>query len=351
MQTQIDLRSDTVTRPGPEMRRAMADAVVGDDVWGDDPTVIELQARIASMLGKDAALFVPTGTQSNLCALLSHCERGEEYLVGRNAHSYKYEAGGAAVLGSIQPDPIDAEPDGTLDLDQVRASVKPDDPHFARTKLLVLENTHDGKVLPIDYLRAARKVVDEVGLRLHLDGARIWNAAAALDVTEAEIAEPFDSISVCLSKGLGAPIGSLLVGSSEFVERSRRWRKMLGGGMRQSGIVAAAGLYALDHNRSRIRDDHAMADRLTDALLSVAGVEVSATHTNMVFATFENYGDDAAGRMSAAGILSAHQPVSRSADGSAAENPYPLTNGACRMVTHLDLPPDTPERVRDALVS
>ena len=199
-QAVLDLRSDTVTRPGPAMRAAMASAVVGDDVWGDDPTVHQLEAQTASLLGKDAALFVPTGTQSNLCALMSHCERGEEYIVGQNAHTYKYEGGGAAVLGSIQPQPIEFSPDGSLDLDRVASKIKADDAHFARTKLLALENTVGGKVLSLEYGNHARSFVDEHDLSLHLDGARIWNAASALDLDVKEIAAPFDSVSVCLSK-------------------------------------------------------------------------------------------------------------------------------------------------------
>ncbi len=327
----IDLRSDTVTRPGPEMREAMSSAVVGDDVLGDDPTVIELQEKAAALLRKEAALYVPSGTQSNLCALLSHCERGEEVIVGQNAHMYKQEAGGGAVLGSIQPQPIEMEADGTLDLDMVRSKIKPDEPHFPRTKLLALENTHDGKVLPMAYLDEARELVDEAGLSMHLDGARIWNAAAALDVDVSDIAAPFDSISVCLSKGLGAPMGSLLVGSRALVDRAIRWRKMLGGGLRQVGIVAAAGVYALDNHRERVVDDHHMASAISAALADVDGVDVLGVQTNMVFLSFANYEGDAAAALQAAGILAVVQ-----ADSS-------------RMVTHLDLPADTPARLVAAL--
>lgn len=327
----IDLRSDTVTRPSERMRRAMAEAEVGDDVWGDDPTVHALEARTAELLGKEAAVFVASGTQSNLCALLSHCERGDEYIVGQDAHTYKYEAGGGAVLGSIQPQPIEFEPDGSLDLDRVRQKVKPDDPHFARTRLLALENTHDGKVLPLDYLDAARRFVDELGLRLHLDGARMWNAAAALDVPEARIAAPFDTVSVCLSKGLGAPVGSVLVGDTDTISRARRWRKMLGGSMRQVGVIAAAGIVALEDHRDRLVDDHALATALAAVLAETPGVEVRATHTNMVFADFDGYDGDAGARLDAAGIVASIHP------------------GTSRLVTHLDLPPDTATRVGDAL--
>lgn len=327
----IDLRSDTVTRPGPEMRNAMATATVGDDVWGDDPTVQQLEAHTASLLGKDAALFVPSGTQSNLCALLAHCQRGEEYIVGQLAHTYKYEAGGAAVLGSIQPQPLDFEPDGTLDLDTVRAFIKPDNEHFAVTRLLCLENTVDGKVLPMNYLAEARSVADEFGLNFHLDGARVWNAAAALGVDVGEIAAPFDSVSVCLSKGLGAPVGSVLVGSAPFISSAKRWRKMLGGGLRQAGILAAAGIHALDNHRARLVDDHAMAQRIGDALATVPGVTTTAVNTNMVFCDFSGYDGDVAAKFEEHKILAAVGPA------------------ASRMVAHLDTPADAPERLVAAL--
>ena len=327
----IDLRSDTVTRPGDEMRQAMANAVVGDDVWGDDPTVHELEATTALLLGKDAALFVPSGTQSNLCALLAHCQRGEEYIVGQTAHTYKYEAGGAAVLGSIQPQPIEFQPDGTLDLDEVAAKIKPDNEHFARTKLLALENTVDGKVLPVDYLHAARELADSHSLALHLDGARVWNAAAALDVDVAVIAAPFDSVSVCLSKGLGAPMGSVLVGTADLIGAAKRWRKMLGGGLRQAGIIAAAGLYALRNHRERLHVDHEMATALGAAIDDVPGITTTAVNTNMVFCDFSGYDGDVAAALADANILAAVGPA------------------ASRLVTHLDLPTDTPERVHAAL--
>ncbi len=313
------------------MRAVMAEATVGDDVWGDDPTVQQLEAYVASLLGKDAALFVPSGTQSNLCALMSHCRRGEEYVVGQNAHTYKYEAGGAAVLGSIQPQPIEFEDDGTLDLDKVRAKIKVDNEHFAITKLLTLENTVDGKVLPMSYIAEAKALVDEVGLKFHLDGARVWNAAAALDVDVAEIAAPFDSVSVCLSKGLGAPVGSVLVGDAPFIAAAKRWRKMLGGGLRQAGILAAAGIYALDHHRARLVDDHAMAHRMGEALNTVPGVTTTGVNTNMVFCDFSAYDGDVAARFAEHNILAAVGPA------------------ASRMVAHLDVPDDAPERLVAAL--
>ena len=279
----IDLRSDTVTRPTPAMRAAMVAAEVGDDVYGEDPTVNALQQRLADDLGFEAGLFVPSGTQSNLLALMSHCERGDEYLVGADAHTYKFEGGGAAVLGSIQPQPIPHDVDGTLPLEKIAAAIKPVDPHFARTKLLALENTWHGRVLPPDYLRAAHDFARERGLALHLDGARLFNAAVAGGVPPREIARLFDSVSVCLSKGLGAPVGSVLVGSAALIDKARRWRKVTGGGWRQAGILAAAGLHALDHHVERLAEDHARAVRLADGLRDIPGVDLLGQHTNMVF--------------------------------------------------------------------
>jgi threonine aldolase len=279
----VDLRSDTVTRPPPAMRAAMMAAEVGDDVYGEDPTVNALQQRLADDLGFASALFVPTGTQSNLLALMSHCERGDEYLVGADAHTYKFEGGGAAVLGSIQPQPIPHDVDGSLPLDKVANAIKPIDPHFARTRLLALENTWHGRVLPLDYLRAAHDFTRERGLDLHLDGARLYNAAVACGVPAREIAKHFDSVSICLSKGLGAPVGSVLVGSAALIEKARRWRKVAGGGWRQAGILAAAGLYALDHHVARLAEDHARAARMADGLRDMPGVTLLGQHTNMVF--------------------------------------------------------------------
>ena len=281
----IDLRSDTVTRPTAAMRAAMARAEVGDDVYGEDPTVNRLEAFASEMLGKEAALFVASGTQSNLLGLMSHCERGEEYIVGQQAHTYKYEGGGAAVLGSIQPQPLDYEADGTLNLDRVAGAIKPDDSHFARTRLLCLENTQGGKALPLDYLQRAHEFARARGLSLHLDGARVFNAAIKHGVHVREIARWFDTVSVCLSKGLGAPVGSVLCGSSELIARARRWRKVLGGGMRQAGVLAAAGLYALEHNVSRLAEDHANAATLAQRLAALPGVnaEYGPMQTNMVF--------------------------------------------------------------------
>jgi len=279
----IDLRSDTVTRPTPAMRAAMVSADVGDDVYGEDPTVNALQQRIAADLGMQAALFVPTGTKSNLLALMAHCERGDEYLVGADAHTYKFEGGGAAVLGSIQPQPIPHDADGTLPLDKLAAAIKPIDPHFARTRVLALENTWHGRVLPLDYLRSADAFARERGLGIHLDGARLFNAAVASDVPARDIAQYFDSVSVCLSKGLGAPIGSLLVGSEVLIDKARRWRKVAGGGWRQAGMLAAAGQYALDHHVTRLADDHRRAAYLAGRLREIAGIDLLGQYTNMVF--------------------------------------------------------------------
>ncbi len=281
----IDLRSDTVTLPSPAMREAMATAPLGDDVYGEDPTVNKLEALAADKLGKEAAIYVTSGTQSNFLALLSHCERGDEYIVGQTAHTYKYEAGGAAVLGSIQPQPLDFEPDGTLNLEKVKAAIKPDDYHFAKTRLLCLENTQAGKVLPLEYLAKARAVAREHNLAIHLDGARIFNAATKLNVDARDIAQHFDSVSVCLSKGLSAPVGSVLCGSEELIKTARRWRKMIGGGMRQAGVIAAAGIVALTEMIERMSDDHANARRLADGLAQIPGIDVDldTVQTNMVF--------------------------------------------------------------------
>jgi threonine aldolase len=283
----IDLRSDTVTRPSAAMREAIARAEVGDDVFGDDPTVNALQERIARMLGKEAALFMPTGTQSNLCALMSHCQRGDEYIVGQMAHTYRWEAGGGAVLGSIQPQPIAHQADGTLALADIEASIKPDDPHFARSRLLCLENTLGGRLMPMVYLSDATALARRHGLATHLDGARLFNAAVGLGgdprANARAMAELFDSVSVCFSKGLGAPAGSALVGSKELIAKARRVRKMAGGTMRQAGILAAAAVHALDHHIDRLADDHARARRLAEGLQGLPGVTVQMPQTNMVF--------------------------------------------------------------------
>jgi threonine aldolase len=307
----VDLRSDTVTRPTPGMRQAMLHAEVGDDVFGDDPTVNALQERIAAMTGKEAALYLPTGTQSNLCGLLAHCQRGEEYIVGQLAHTYRYEGGGAAVLGSIQPQPLLMDAQGRMALGDIAAAIKPDDAHFARTRLLCLENTWNGNVMPHDYLTDAAALARAQGLSVHLDGARVFNAAVANageggDPLAAlrQMTDVFDSVSVCFSKGLGAPMGSALCGSTELIGRAHRVRKMTGGGLRQAGVVAAAALYALDHHVDRLRQDHAMAQRLAAGLQDLPGLSVRSAQTNIVFLDVsEGRGPALLAHLKAAGVL------------------------------------------------
>ena len=291
----VDLRSDTVTQPTTAMRNAMMTAPLGDDVFGDDPSVNMLQGKIAEMLGFEAALFVSSGTQSNLCAILSHCQRGDEYIVGQLAHCYRWEGGGAAVFGSVQPQPLQHQADGTLALEDIEEAIKPDDAHFARTRLLALENTLGGKLLPFAYLQQATQLAGSKGLARHLDGARLFNAAtaqAAITGTNVReearrIASCFDTVSVCLSKGLGAPVGSVLCGSSEVIARAHRIRKMAGGGMRQAGMLAAAGSFALDYHVDRLAEDHALAKRLADGLAVVPGLLVERPHTNILFVDLE----------------------------------------------------------------
>ena len=300
----IDLRSDTVTQPTAAMRVAMMAAELGDDVFGDDPTVNALQARIATLLGKEAALFVPTGTQSNLCGLMAHCQRGEEYIVGQMAHTYRWEGGGAAVLGSIQPQPLVQQADGTMRLEDIAAAIKPDDAHFAITRLLALENTWGGHILPMAYVEAATALARSKGLATHLDGARLFNAAVGSATPAIEITKHFDSVSVCFSKGLGAPAGSALVGSKAMIARAHRVRKMLGGGMRQAGVLAAAALHALDHHVERLADDHANARALAEGLQGLRGVTVQMPQTNILFVDLVP--EKAAGvvdRLRAAGVL------------------------------------------------
>ncbi|SDE67295.1 L-threonine aldolase [Variovorax sp. CF079] len=291
MTTLVDLRSDTVTRPTAAMRQAMLEAPLGDDVFGDDPSVNALQSQIAEMLGFEAALFVPTGTQSNFCAILAHCQRGDEYIVGQLAHCYRWEGGGAAVFGSVQPQPLEHQPDGSLALKDIEAAIKPDDAHFARTRLLALENTIGGQLLPFSYVEEATQLAQRKGLGRHLDGARLFNAAiaqAAQRDTEARaearrIAQCFDSVSVCFSKGLGAPVGSALCGSRELIARAHRIRKMAGGGMRQAGMLAAAASHALQHHIDRLAQDHALARRLADGLAGIPGLQVETPKTNLLF--------------------------------------------------------------------
>ena len=290
MQKTVDLRSDTVTQPTDAMRKAMFDAPLGDDVFGDDPSVNALQEKVASMLGFEAALFMPTGTQSNLCGLMAHCQRGDEYIVGQSAHTYRYEGGGAAVLGSIQPQPLAQNALGQMALEDVANAIKPDDCHFAQTKLLCLENTWNGHTMPSAYLDGMTRLARDKGLAVHLDGARLFNAAAAtaqpgesVAVSAKRITSYFDSASVCFSKGLGAPVGSALCGSKALIARAHRVRKMTGGGMRQSGLLAAAAAFALDHHLERLAQDHAMAQRLAQGLENIAGLKVRSAQTNIVF--------------------------------------------------------------------
>ena len=375
----VDLRSDTVTQPTPAMRAVMAAAPVGDDVFGDDPSVNALQDKLAELLGFEAALLVPTGTQGNLCAILAHCQRGDEYIVGQMAHTYRWEGGGAAVLGSVQPQPLNHQPDGTLALADIEAAIKPDDAHYAKTRLLALENTFGGKLLPFAYVQQATQLAARHGLGRHLDGARLFNAAVAqaLQVTQENrnnqtpaqyqkalqatnnialavrdgatdsrhtpnhtihaatppgladihaqarrIAQCFDSVSVCLSKGLGAPVGSVLCGSAKLIQRAHRIRKMAGGGMRQAGILAAAGSYALDHHVARLADDHALAARLAQGLQGLPGVLVEPAQTNMVFVDLQGAAKTRAGDLLP--YLKAH--------GVLATGLYRL-----RFVTHLDV--------------
>ena len=279
----MDFRSDTVTRPTAAMRAAMAAAEVGDDVFGDDPNVNALQEEVAALLGFEAALYVPSGTQGNLIGVMTHCARGDEVILGQEAHNYRYEAGGGAVLGSIQPQPLDNAPDGTIPIASLEAAIKPDDSHFAKTRLIALENTIGGKVLPAGYVAKVRALADGRKLALHLDGARLWNAAVKQGVAPRAIARGFDSVSVCLSKGLGAPVGSLLCGGRDYIGAAHRWRKMLGGGMRQAGILAAAGRYAIAHHIERLAEDHENAATLAAGLAKHTALEVPAPQTNMVF--------------------------------------------------------------------
>jgi len=326
----VDLRSDTVTQPTAGMREAMISAPLGDDVLGDDPSVIHLQEKIADMLGFEAALFMPTGTQSNLCGILAHCQRGDEYIVGQKAHTYLWEGGGAAVFGSVQPQPLNHQADGSLALDDIEAAIKPDDAHFARTRLLALENTIGGKLIPMSYIEQATQFALSKGLSTHLDGARLFNAAVAQAVQrgtnarkEAKaIASCFDSVSVCFSKGLGTPVGSALCGSKDFIYRAHRIRKMAGGGMRQAGLIAAAASYALDHHVDRLADDHALMRELASGLDGIPGVHMESPHTNILFIELSDPARD-----SAAGLLDHLR-----SRGILATGLYRL-----RFVTHLDV--------------
>ena len=326
-----DFRSDTVTRPDEGMRSAMAAAEVGDAVYDDCPTTRRLEAMVAERLGKEASLFFPTGTQANLAGLMAHCGRGEEYLVGQMAHTYRLEGGGAAVLGSIQPQPLPNEPDGTIALEAIANAIKPNDFHFAVTRLLALENTFNGLVLPDAYLQAATQLARSRGLATHLDGARLMNAAAASGRDAAWIAAQFDTVSMCLSKGLGAPVGSVLAGPRDFIEKTRRIRKMLGGGMRQTGVLAGAAIYALEHNVARLGDDHRRAADLATVLAGFPELGAGQSRTNMVF-------------MTPKGLDTSAFVAFLRDRGIAVSGRY----GTLRWVTHLDVGDDAVERVAES---
>lgn len=338
----LDFRSDTVTQPTAAMRQAMVEAPLGDDVFADDPTVNQLQQFAADLLGFEAALFAPSGTMTNLMALMSHCQRGDEAIVGQQWHTYRWEGGGMAVLGSIQPQPITNQADGSLLASDIIAAIKPDDPHFARTKLLVIENTTGGKVLPLSYMNQMAELAKNHGLSAHIDGARLMNAAVAIGgdpyQNARQLCAGFDSLSLCLSKGLGAPVGSLLLGNPDFIQRAKRVRKMLGGGMRQAGVLAAAGLYALKHHVHRLAEDHLLAaqistglHQLSEELGLTAEFKVHAANTNMLFV-------DIAPRL-AASLLPAlsHAGVRLTSSQYLSQD---QSWQRVRLVTHLDLPKD-----------
>lgn len=332
----IDLRSDTVTKPSKGMLEAMFNAEVGDDVYGEDPTVNRLESTIAERAGMDAAVFAPSGTQSNLMALMAHCERGDEYIVGQTAHTYMWEGGGAAVLGSIQPQPLEFASDGTLPLEKVALAIKEPNDHHPRTKLLCLENTTAGKVLSLDYLQQVKSFCQKHELASHLDGARVFNAAVKLGVELKAISSNFDSISICLSKGLGAPVGSVLCGSQEIIRKARRWRKVLGGGMRQAGFLAAAGLYALEHHVERLKEDHENALFFADGLAEIEEIEVDfdSLQTNILFIKVKNGYSELRDDLRNKGILMAKQPNKL---------------GWSRAITHLDVTQDDMQYVIDKI--
>ena len=333
MQKFIDLRSDTVTRPVQAMKLAMKDAEVGDDVYGDDPTINRLEQTAAELLQMDASLFVSSGTQSNLIALFSHCQRGDEYIAGQDAHCYLEEGGGGAILASIQPQPIPNELDGTLSIEKINSLIKPDDFHFAQTRLVCLENTWHGKPLPLQYIEKVSQVTQANGLALHLDGARLFNAVVQQKTEVQTISKHFDSVSICLSKGLGAPIGSVLCGSYELIAKARRWRKMLGGGWRQAGVLAAAGIYALTNHIQRLEEDHYHAALLAKYLNQIDGITIEnePNRTNMVWIEMPKHLLNPLKRF----LLEKQILIS--------VDDYPL-----RLVTHLDIDEESVERAGEA---
>ena len=327
----VDLRSDTLTRPTPAMSRAMAEADVGDDVFGEDPTVNKLEEMAAERMGKEAALFVASGTMGNLVSLLAHCARGEEIILGSFAHTFYFEQGGSAAVGGIHPRTLPNQPDGTLTLADIEGAIRPDNVHFPRTRLIVLENTHNlcgGHPLDIDYMKAVGDVARRHSLKIHVDGARFFNAAAALDVPAAKLAAEADSVSFCLSKGLGAPVGSVVCGSQDFIAEARRARKILGGGMRQAGVLAAAGIVALNEMVDRLADDHANARKLAEGLAEMPGVSIdpSQIHTNIVY--FEINRKD----------LTVEELLKRLGDNGA--RMLPVGPGRIRAVTHYHISSD-----------
>lgn len=330
----IDLRSDTVTQPSHAMRQAMLQAEVGDDVMGEDPTVNLLEEFAADLLGKESALFVATGTLGNLLSVLTHCQRGEEYIAGQQSHLYRWEAGGSSVLGGVSSQAIDFDENGTLDLEKVKRAIKPDDPHFAITKLLALENTHHGKALPFEYFKKAALFAQKHNLKLHLDGARLFNAAVSSHVEAKEIAHHFDSVTFCLSKGLGAPVGSLICSDKEFIKKARRLRKMVGGSMRQAGVVAAAGLFALQNNIHRLADDHRNAKLLGDGLMQIKNLQGKVkVNTNMVFVDVGPDGkEELPAFLKSRGILTFGGEI-------------------MRLVTHLDVSKEAVETVIEAFLA
>lgn len=301
----VDLRSDTVTQPTEEMRKAMASAPVGDDVYGEDPTVNRLEAMAADLLGKEAAVFVSSGTMGNLASVLSHCGRGDEMILGDQAHIFLAEQGGSAGLGGVHPRPLPTAPDGTLDLEKVTESIRADDEHYPRTRLLAIENTHNrtgGRCLPVEYMDAAGKLAHSHDMKLHVDGARLWNAAVALNVSPARLLQEADSASLCLSKGLGAPVGSVIVGDSEFIKRARRMRKILGGGTRQAGVIAAAGIVAISEMIERLADDHTNARKLAKGLAQLDGIIIDPDSVETDIVIFELRRDDISPPQLSAGL-------------------------------------------------
>jgi threonine aldolase len=342
----IDLRSDTVTHPTPAMREAMAHAPVGDDVYGEDPTINALEALAADMLGKEAGLFVTSGTMGNLASVLAHCGRGEEMILGKQAHIFRYEAGSAAAYGGVHPNTLQVRPDGTLDLDEIRAAIRPDNIHCPPTRLICLENTHGGVMgapVPAGYIRQVAAIAREHALKLHIDGARIFNAAAALNTDVRELVAEADSVSVCLSKGLCAPVGSVIVGSTEFIRRAHRIRKSLGGGMRQGGILAAAGIIALrDMSRpERLNEDHANARLLAEGLAALpwTRIDLSRVQTNMILFALT---DDAPIPVEA--FMTRLQ-----AEYGIILRPYNVSERSFRLVTHYYIGRDQVRRVIDAV--